>query len=1005
MTSESSPKLERRFVRDGLPWVVGAAALAVYLATLNHGVTLSNLALVTRVSGWDWQPMLTQPLLCLLTYPFRWLPAGWVPLALNIFTAVCASLTLATLARSVALLPHDRLEQQRLLVQNEHALLSLPGAWVPVALAAVALGLQLTFWESAIAASGEMLDLLLFAYIIRCLLEHRLHQQQLWLDRAALLFGCAMANNWGMFGFLPLFVVALLRTKKLSFFRPRAIRRLDESGWESARIALRVDLRFFLRVTLLGLAGLSLFLLLPLLQWLSPHSSVGFWQALHAVVSSDKEVLHSIGRWLLTLHRELALLLAAASLLPILLLSIRWGAFNSADRHRRFDLLPLILFISHAFLLLICLWAVFDPPFAPRQIARQTGLALSFLPLYYFTALSIGYYSGFFLLLFSSAALQGTSSRAIIRPILCRVVPKLVYVLLGLALAGLLLLNLPAIRAFNSPHFARYARLAAEPLPPAGAVVYSDDLVRLAFLDAALAREGKAKRYLPLAARQLPSASYRDWLSRKFRGQWPAVPRQVKAAGAGPALSLNAPLDAAGIAQLLTTVVQSNRVYCLQPGFGRLLEQFYLQPHGLVQELKFYPSELLSDPPLTSAELAENQAFWQSAIETEIKPVLQLASLAELPRSAFAKRLMKEAHLQTLPPAHFKVLAAWYSTALNRWGVTLQRNDRLQAAASCFALACDLNADNLSARINQQCNSNLLAHQGMTIVRKDFILEQSAKYRNWNDVLAENGPIDDPSYCFNFGTSLPAAGLPRQACQYLERVKALVPEDVSVRLALGGLYSTGLNPSRAIEIAAEIRADPALRPRGLTNEVEVALLEARGYLAMTNRLMAQAIVNALLFAHPGDAFVAERAASTYAAYRDYSDALRVIDRQLQLNQKDLLVLLSKGNVCVLAGDYSNAIPPLTLALSLTNSFGGRRARAVAYQRTGRFDEAQADYQQLLSAFPDNYRIYWELAEVALQKKDTNTAIRYYEQFLAKSEPDTDETRAVVARLKSAQQSR
>ena len=163
MTAESSSKLERKFVQGGLPWVVAAAALAVYLATLNHWVTLNSLTLVTRVNGWSWQPMLSQPLLCLLTFPFRWLPAAWVPVALNVFTAVCASLTLATLARSVALLPHDRLEQQRLLVQNEHALLSVPDAWVPVALAAVALGLQLTFWEHAIAASGEMLDLLVFA--------------------------------------------------------------------------------------------------------------------------------------------------------------------------------------------------------------------------------------------------------------------------------------------------------------------------------------------------------------------------------------------------------------------------------------------------------------------------------------------------------------------------------------------------------------------------------------------------------------------------------------------------------------------------------------------------------------------------------------------------------------------------------------------------------------------------------------------------------------------------
>ena len=431
MTVESSPKLERRFVQDGLPWVVGATALAVYLATLNHWVTLSSLTLVSRVNGWDWQPMLSQPLLGLLTFPFRWLPAGWVPLALNGFTAVCASLTLATLARSVALLPHDRLEQQRLLVENEHALLSVPDAWVPVVVAAVALGLQLTFWEHAIAASGEMLDLLLFAYVIRCLLEHRVDERQSWLDRAALLFGVAMANNWGMVAFLPLFLVALLRTKRLSFFSLRTIRRIERSGWESAAPALNADLRFFLRMALLGLAGLSLFLLLPLVQAFSPDSTLSFWQALHTTAVSDRATLQVLFSWFFRHHREIALLLAAASLLPVLLLSIRWRAFAGAESHARFDLASFILHVSHAFLLLICLWAVFDPPFSPRQIARQNGLPLPFLPLYYLTALSIGYYSGFFLLLFGAAARQRLSRRYAFRRVVCRVVPTLVYVLLA----------------------------------------------------------------------------------------------------------------------------------------------------------------------------------------------------------------------------------------------------------------------------------------------------------------------------------------------------------------------------------------------------------------------------------------------------------------------------------------------------------------------------------------------------------------------------------------------
>ena len=86
---------------------------------------------------------------------------------------VCASLTLGLLARSVALLPQDRLAQQRDLARNEKALLCVPARGWPPVLAAVALGLQLTFWEHATAGSGEMLELLLFAGVIWCILEHR----------------------------------------------------------------------------------------------------------------------------------------------------------------------------------------------------------------------------------------------------------------------------------------------------------------------------------------------------------------------------------------------------------------------------------------------------------------------------------------------------------------------------------------------------------------------------------------------------------------------------------------------------------------------------------------------------------------------------------------------------------------------------------------------------------------------------------------------------------------
>lgn len=98
MAPEQNLAVPRRFVTTVLPWLVGAGGLLVYLLTLNRWVPLNGLGMVARVSGWTWQPALDHPLTWTGLYPFRWLPQGWIPLALNLSTAMCAGLVLVLLA-------------------------------------------------------------------------------------------------------------------------------------------------------------------------------------------------------------------------------------------------------------------------------------------------------------------------------------------------------------------------------------------------------------------------------------------------------------------------------------------------------------------------------------------------------------------------------------------------------------------------------------------------------------------------------------------------------------------------------------------------------------------------------------------------------------------------------------------------------------------------------------------------------------------------------------------
>ena len=115
---------------------------------------------------------------------------AWQPLALNAFAAVCGALTLGVLAASVRLLPHDRTREQRQREGGEFSLLSVPAAFCPPLFAVLMMGLQLTFWRNAIAATGEMLDLLVFAVLIFCLLKFRISQNDNWLS------GFAFSMAW-----------------------------------------------------------------------------------------------------------------------------------------------------------------------------------------------------------------------------------------------------------------------------------------------------------------------------------------------------------------------------------------------------------------------------------------------------------------------------------------------------------------------------------------------------------------------------------------------------------------------------------------------------------------------------------------------------------------------------------------------------------------------------------------------------------------------------------------
>jgi len=970
MTTEREVSPERTFVRTRLPWLVAAGALVVYLVTLNRWVSLSSLRQVAMVSGWTWQPEFSGPLFLLLTYPFRWLPAHLIPLALNLFAAVCASLSLALLARSVVLLPHDRTHEQRHQEIGRSGLLAIRSAWLPPVLAALVCGLQLTFWEHATALASawppqgsgcEMLDLLLFAYVVRCLLEFRVEEEESWLMRAAFACGIGMTNNWAMIGFFPAFVVAVVWIKGLGFF----------------------NLRFLGRISICGLVGLMLYLLLPLLHAVANTSVATFWIALKANVNAQMRMLsafyHPPGR-------QTVELLSLTSLLPVFFIGIRWSS-RSGDVNKLAIALTTVMFrVVHALFLVACIWVALDPPFSPRN----RGGGSPFLPFYYLGALTIGYCSAYFLLLFrrrsGSRRRQPTTA-----PLLNRVVTGAIWLLLFVTPLALICRNLPQIRTTNGPMLKRFSALMAKALPSDHAVVLSDDPTRSLLLQAFTAQSGKGKDILIVDTAELPWPQYHRFLKRKHPSVWTSDPPASIAQKAEPLL----------LASVITLLAQSNSVYYLHPSFGYYFELFYPEPHGLVYRLNPYPTNALFAPPVSKDLIAENDAFWAEADNQTLQPLVAILASANPGKSpGLWDRLMERAHLAKEVNSDATVLAAFYSRALNYWGVEMQKSGRLTNAASYFERARELKPDNLVAQINLKCNEELrLSGQASVPVPKS-IEDEFGKYRNWDEVVSANGPFDEPNFCFEEGQTLVGSSLFRQAAAQFDRAQTMSPTNVVARLRLGQLYIIGRMPDEALKLVERIRAKPDLLAAARNNRVELLLVEASAHLAKGDVGGADAAVAASVRQNPGEESLLATATQAYMNYGCFSNALITIDQQLALAPTNVTTLVNKGYACLHIGAYEQAIAPLTQALSLeSTNYSALLNRAIAYLRADKLDAAQQDYEVLRQAFPNAFQIYYGLAEVAWQRKDTNAAIGNYELYLAHAPTNTTEANLVSARLK------
>ena len=960
MSDNHNPLSSFTFKR--LPFIIGFVSLGLYLITLHTWISFASLPAISHIGGWHDFPQSKQPLLFLITLPLKLLPAAYLPTAINALSALFGALTLGLLARSTSILPHDRTKEQRQREQSEHSFLSIKLNWIPPLFASLICGLQLSFWQHSTSGTGEMLNLLLFAYIIRCLLEYRIDHKLKWLTQAAAVCAISIPNNWGMIGFLPLFGIALLWTGRMRLFQDR----------------------IWFKLSLISIPCLSLYLLLPIVAVIS-GSEFTFYEVLMDNLGDQKSFLSNLFN-----NRLIIMVMACTSILPLLLLGIRWPVNFGDTNAAASAITTFLLRLVHFLFLAACVYTAFDHIFSPRKIIKAqqvVGIGTPFLTFYYLGSLSSGYFLGYLLLLFGKEDARRWQKPTILSKIINKGAS------IGLVAAALITTttlawkNIGTIWVHNKNGItSTYTKWLAQKIPTGNSILMSDGDMspQRELLKAHLATSSNTEiKPLLIDTHRLASPEYHQSLANST-SVWPTLSEEV-------AKSIR--VDEFLILEKLREVIKKTPIYYTHPSFGYFYEQFHSQPKNGIFQLANYDfnQDSLGKPKLSEGAVANTIESLTSIKKTFEKFANQSGTLHQ---SNFDDTLM---------------ITGWLSRNLNANGVDLSRSNQTKEAEAFFHAANDLFKGslhgNLVAQINlQQLHKLQKNHLPKTPPNKELDLFLNSLHKKLDDFLSGQnqrvqsqeidqilkiyGPLDESKSCLLLGQFFANREQIRQAYHELVRATELTTTDPDPLLYIANMFVTYGMPEKTLTFISQLKKMHEKNAFSLEQQIQLISIQASIILIQTDLITAEKYLTEQLKPHLTTLSGLQAMLSFYMNNELLEKSLPILNLWLKEHPDDIDALVGKGLLLAQLKQFDKATAALENALdkaSVSLKSNIQSQLAGVYVEQGDFETALKNIEEALDNNRNSNKFRYQKATIFMQMDEHEKAITIFNDLLELNE--------------------